>query len=77
MKGEIRSLNLLIHEHLEEVGKPVEIFMRVDQGFAETIQAFVNSDLNIAERQLAAMIADAPRRHDDLYWCGDINDCDL
>jgi len=77
VQGEIRSLNLLIHEHQEEVGKLVEIFMRVDQGFAETIQAFVNSDLNIAERQLAAMIADAPRRHGDLYWCGHINDCDL
>ncbi|GLT01686.1 hypothetical protein GCM10007897_30830 [Sphingobium jiangsuense] len=77
VKGEIRSINLMIDEYQEEVGKLVEIFMRVDQGFAETIQTFVNSDLHIAERQLAAMLADEPRRTDELYWCGDIDDCNL
>ena len=44
VKGAIRSMNLMIHEHQEEVGKLVEIFMTTDQGFAETIQAFVNND---------------------------------
>lgn len=77
MKGEIRSLNLLIHDHPEEVSKLVEIFMRVDQGFAQTINAYVNSDLQIAERQVAAMVADGPRRHEGLYWCGEIENCDF
>jgi len=49
VKGAIRSMNLMIHEHQEEVGKLVEIFMNSDQGFAATIQSFVNSDNNIAE----------------------------
>ncbi|PTB16782.1 hypothetical protein C9I57_31725 [Trinickia symbiotica] len=77
VKGEIRSLNLLIHEHHEEVGKLVEIFMTVDQGFAQTIQEFVNNDHNVAERHLAAMLENVPRPEEELYWRGDIDNCDL
>lgn len=43
VKGDIRSINLMIHEHQEEVGKLVDIFMTTDQGFSHTIQAFLNS----------------------------------
>ncbi|WP_136685481.1 endonuclease NucS domain-containing protein [Falsirhodobacter xinxiangensis] len=77
VKGEIRSLNLLVHEHHEEVDKLVEIFMRVDQGFAETILTFINNDLHVAERQIADIIADVPRRDEGIYWCGDIANCNL
>lgn len=77
VKGAIRSMNLMIHEHQEEVGKLVEIFMTTDQGFAETIEAFVNSDHNIAERQLAKMLESEAPPAEEMYWCGDITDCDL
>lgn len=77
VKGAIRSLNLMIHEHQEEVGKLVDIFMTTDQGFAETIQSFVNSDHNIAERQLANMLENETPPVEEMYWCGDITDCDL
>lgn len=77
VKGAIRSINLMIQEHQEEVGKLVEMFMTTDQGFAETIQAFVNSDHNIAERNLAKMLETEGAPSDEMYWCGDITDCDL
>lgn len=77
IKGEIRSLNLLIHEHQENVGKLVEIFMTIDQGFAQTIQTFVNNDHNIAERRLAAILESEPRPEEELYWCGNIDNCNL
>lgn len=77
IKGEIRSLNHLIDEHKEEVGKLVEIFMTTDQGFVQTIQAFVNNDHNIAERHLAKMLESEPQPEDELYWCGDIDNCNL
>jgi hypothetical protein len=77
VRGAIRSINLMIHEHQEEVGKLVEIFMTTDQGFAKTIQTFVNSDRNIAERQLAKMLESERSPKDEMYWSGDITDCDI
>jgi hypothetical protein len=77
VKGAIRSINHMIHEHQEEVGKLVEIFMTTDQGFAETIQTFINSDHNIAERQLAKMLESEAAPTEEMYWCGDITDCDI
>ena len=77
VKGEIRSMNLMIHEHQEEVGKLVEIFMKTDQGFVETIQAFVNTDCEVAERQLAEVLKSEKAPAEELYWCGDITDCDF
>lgn len=77
VRGAIRSMNLLIHEHQEEVGKLVEIFMTTDQGFAKTIQTFVNNDHNIAERQLAKMLESEHFPTDEMYWSGDITDCDI
>ena len=77
VRGAIRSINLMIHEHQEEVGKLVEIFMTIDQGFAKTIQTFVNSDHNIAERQLAKMLESEHSPTDEMYWSGDITDCNI
>lgn len=77
VKGVIRSMNLMIHEHQEEVGKLVEIFMTTDQGFADTIHTFVNSDHNIAERQLAKMLQSEVAPTKEMYWCGEVTDCDL
>jgi len=77
VKGAIRSMNLMIGEHQEEVSKLVEIFMTTDQGFAETIRTFVNRDRNIAERQLAEMLESEATPAKEMYWCGDITDCDL
>ncbi|HEX3916547.1 MAG TPA: hypothetical protein VHW60_04350 [Caulobacteraceae bacterium] len=48
IKGAIHSMNQMIQEHQEEVGKLVEIFMTTDQGFAETIENFLNSDYDFA-----------------------------
>jgi hypothetical protein len=77
VRGAIRSMNLMIHEHQEEVGKLVEIFMTTDQGFVKTIQTFVNNDHNIAERQLAKMLESEHSPTDEMYWSGDITDCDI
>lgn len=77
VRGAIRSMNLMIHEHQEEVGKLVEIFMTTDQGFAKTIQTFLNNDHNIAERQLAKMLESEHSPVDEMYWSGDITDCDI
>nr|WP_321440567.1 endonuclease NucS domain-containing protein [uncultured Hyphomonas sp.] len=77
VKGAIRSINAMIGEHAEEIGKLVEIFMTTDPGFAETIQAFVNSDHNVAERKLAEMLESEAAPAAETYWCGDISDCDL
>ncbi|MEO0411371.1 MAG: endonuclease NucS domain-containing protein [Pseudomonadota bacterium] len=48
VKGAIRSINLMIQEHQEEVAKLVEIFMTTDEDFVETIEAFDNSDHDAA-----------------------------
>ena len=77
VKGTIRSMNLMIHGHQEEVGKLVEMFMTTDLGFAETIQAFVNSDHNIAERQLAKILESEAAPAEEVYWCGEVTECDL
>ncbi|MBK1637298.1 hypothetical protein [Rhodovulum adriaticum] len=77
VKGAILSMNQMIYEHQEEVGQLVEIFMTTDQGFAETIESFVNSDHNIAERQLAKMLESEAPPAEEMFWCGDITDCDL
>lgn len=77
VKGEIRSINHLIDANVEEVHQIVEPFMRIDQGFAKTIQEFINSDMPTAERRLAALIADAPEQAEVSYWMGDLDTCDL
>ena len=77
VKGEIRSVNQLISENVEEVHKIVALFMQVDQNFAQVIQEFVNSDLSVAERRLAEIVTDAPKPDEALYWMGDLDDCDL
>lgn len=77
VRGVIRSMNLMIQEHKEEVSELVEMFMTTDQGFAKTIQEFVNSDHNLAERQLAKMLESEQPPKDEMYWIGVINDCDV
>ncbi|WP_290478751.1 endonuclease NucS domain-containing protein [Hyphomonas sp. UBA1923] len=74
IKGAIHSINLMVNEHQEEVDKLVEIFMSTDQGFAETIWAFLHID---AERQLAKLLESEAAPAEEMYWCGDITDCDL
>lgn len=75
--GKIQSINQMIDEHQEEVGKLVEIFMTTDQGFARTIQDFVYNDHNLAERQLAQMLQTEAAPSSEMYWSGDITSCNL
>ncbi|MCT8003788.1 endonuclease NucS [Sphingomonas sanguinis] len=77
VKGEIRSINHLINAHVDEVHQIVAPFMRIDQGFAQTIQAFINNDMPLAERRLAELIADAPAQEKISYWMGDLDACDV
>lgn len=77
VKGEIRSINHLIDAHVEQVHQIVAPFMRIDQGFAQTIQAFLNNDMPLAERRLAELIADAPAQEEVSYWMGDLDTCDV
>lgn len=76
-KGVVRSMNLMIQEHQDEVSKLVEMFMTTDQGFAKTIQGFVNSDHNLAELQLASILEGEHPPKDEVYWSGDITVCDV
>ena len=77
VKGTIRSINRMIHEHHEEIGKIVEIFMSTDECFAQTIRDFINNEHNSAELQLAKMLESEVAPAEKMYWCGDIADCDL
>jgi|GEM_PF-1003015 len=76
VKGEIRSIKQLIQEHTDEVHKLVAMFMTTDQGFSETINAFVNNDHNLANRQVAAMLEE-PKPTKLMYWCGSVTHCNL
>lgn len=70
------SINTMIHENVDEVGKIVELFMEHDMGFAMSIEAYLNSGLPKAERRLADLIAREPRPHKVMFWSGDITICD-
>lgn len=77
VKGDIRSINHMIDAHTNEVHKLVEMFMTMDGGFAQTIEAFVNNDVMVAERRLAETLANEPPPGKELYWWGVIDNCDL
>lgn len=77
VKGEIRSINGMIQQHHDEVHKLVTMLMQTDQGFAKTIGAFINSDHLVAERQLAGILEGEERLRDEMYWSGDVTDCDV
>lgn len=77
IKGPIRSMNHMISEHLKEVGKLVDMFMTMDLGFVETIETFVNSNNTIAEQELAKILEHETAPKEEMYWCGDVTDCDL
>lgn len=77
VRGAIRSINLMIQEHHDEVSKLVSEFMSADQGFAKTIEAFLNSGHPLAERQLAVILESEEPSKDEMYWSGDITSCDV
>jgi hypothetical protein len=69
------SISTMIQQNVEEVHKIVELFMNHDQGFAQTIEDFLNSDLPLAERRLAAVLEKEPQPVGMTYWSGDLDHC--
>jgi hypothetical protein len=74
IKGSVFSL---IEANVDEVHKIVSLFMAHDQGFRGTIEAWLNDDFNVAERQIEARIAQLRSPGQERFWNGKIELCDL
>lgn len=70
------SINTLIAEHATEVEKIIDMFMQHDGGFGRSIKEYLNSDMQLSERRLAAIIADEQPPKEIFYWHGEITACD-
>ncbi|WP_215751373.1 MULTISPECIES: endonuclease NucS domain-containing protein [unclassified Gluconobacter] len=77
VKGDIRSINHIIDNYQEEVGNIVNIFMSKDQGFSNTIKKFIDDAYDMAELRLAKILEGEVKPKKEIYWCGDVENCDL
>lgn len=73
----IGSIPTLIDQNMDETGKLVAMFMEIDQGFAQSIAAFVENEPATAEAELEQIIRTAPWTGQEQYWHGDLEGCDL
>jgi Endonuclease NucS len=69
------SVSTMIGENVDEVHKIVALFMEHDTGFGRTIQDFLNSDWQVAERKMEAAVKAEARPTDVTYWMGEIDMC--
>ena len=71
------SLPGLIEANKDEVHKIVALFMEHDNGFARTIEDWLNDPFNLAEREIESRIGRLHSESQEHYWNGKIVFCDL